>query len=102
MIPASLSAAYSFWTASVAANRPLSKAGALTKAALVTTGASVVSQIETALGAAAGNLDGPDPTGFAGDLVQDLIDLSTSATDQTDLAALRGIAGRQLFNLSQA
>lgn len=102
MIPADIAADYGLWTASIAAARPLSKAGPLLKANLVAFGAGLLQRIEAALDASVGSLDGPDPAGYAADMIAALTALGTAATDQADLAALRGIAGRQLFNLRQA
>lgn len=101
MIPASLSAAYTLWTSSIRAASPLRKSAPLVKATLVTAGSEVVADTDAALAGAAGGLDASDPAGFPGAFENALLGLCIAATDQGDLAALRGIAGRQLFNLRQ-
>lgn len=102
MIPASTTSALALLNASVQAVTPVAQATPLLKAALVNAGQGLVTSIDAALTSAAGALDAPDPAGFAGDLVTDLLALSTAADDQAALADMRGTVGRAVFNLAQA
>ena len=102
MIPAQIATDLATFQASVAAATPVKQATPLLKAALVDAGNALVSEIDAGLVGAVGQLDADDPTGFAGDLVQDLLDLDGATTDQAALADLRGTVGRAVFNLTQA
>lgn len=102
MIPAQISADLATLSASVQAAAPIRQATPLTKAALVAAGASLIVEVETALAAAIGGLDGVDPTGYPAALVSGLLALGTASYDQATLAEMRGTVGRAVFNLRQA
>ena len=102
MIPAQIEAARALLRSSVAAARPLNQASPLLKAALVTAGANLLTQIDTVITTIGAPLDANDPTGFAGELPDWLLALATAADDQATLVDMRGTIGRAIFNLRQA
>lgn len=87
---------------SVVAAKPLSQATTLLKGALNTYGIGLIADIETEMARAETPLDADDPTGIAGDFVDGLLALSVAADDTTDLADMRGLVGREVFNVAQA
>lgn len=101
-IPVGLEARVAALATAVTAAAPLASASRILVSVLQQQGAAALSDIETALAASAGNLDAGDPTGFPGDLVNDLLALSSASDDQTTLADMRGLVGRAMFNLAQA
>ncbi len=102
MIPAQITSDLALLSASVQAAAPIKIATPLRKAALVSAGLALVSEIDTGLTGAVGSLDAADPAGYAGDLVTALMGLATAAYDQATLADMRGTVGRAVFNLSVA
>lgn len=88
--------------AAIASASPIKQANPLLKASLLVRGNALIAEIDAALQAAAGGLDGADPTGFAGDMVGALGSLDDATSDQAVLAELRGVVGRAVFNLAQA
>jgi len=100
MIPAQITSDLALLSASVQAAAPIKTATPLRKAALVSAGLALVSEIDTGLTGAVGSLDAADPAGYAGDLVNALLGLSTAAYDQATLADMRGTVGRAVFNLA--
>ena len=102
MIPAQITSDLALLSASVQAAAPIKAATPLRKAALVSAGLALVSEIDTGLAGAVGSLDAADPAGYAGDLVNALLGLATAAYDQATLADMRGTVGRAVFNLGVA
>jgi len=102
MIPAQITSDLALLSASVRVATPIKAATPLRKAALVSAGLALVSEIDTGLAGAVGGLDAADPAGYAGDLVTALLGLATAAYDQVALADMRGTVGRAVFNLAVA
>ncbi len=102
MISAQITSDLALLSTSVQAAAPIKTATPLRKAALVSAGYALVTEIDTGLAGAAGGLDAADPAGYAGDLVAALMGLATAAYDQATLADMRGTVGRAMFNLSVA
>jgi len=102
MIPAQITSDLALLSASVQDAAPIKTATPLRKAALVSAGLALVTEIDTGLAGAVGSLDAADPAGYAGDLVTALMGLATAAYDQATLADMRGTVGRAVFNLSVA
>lgn len=102
MISPSLVASVATFDASVSAASPISQATSLTKAALVKAGQLLLGQVETEASTTGTALDASDPSGFAGDMVGQLLALSTANDDTASLVEVRGYLGRAVFNLGQA
>lgn len=102
MIPSSIYTGISNLLAGIVAAAPLAQAPTLTLQSLSSQAAELLDDIQTELADKAGNLDAPDPTGYPGNMVSDLIKLRRSSADQATLCAMYGLVGRAAFNLSQA
>ncbi len=99
MISARIGTDLATLNASIQAVAPIRQATQLLKAALVNAGAGLVAEIDAGIAAAVGALDGPDPAGYAGDLVTALLALDAAASDQAALADMRATVGRAVFNM---
>lgn len=102
MLPSNITAEITSLIANLAAAAPLSSATKSELQALQDQAAQLLSDIENAMSAAAGNLDAADPTGFPGNMVADFLALQQSSASQASLAYAYGLVGRAAFNLAQA
>lgn len=101
MIPASIAAGITALQAAAVADAPLATMTGIEKAALLQQGNQLVAAVGVALLAAAGNLDGPDPTGMPNVLIAGLCKLASASDDQATLAAVSGLVGRAVLNIAQ-
>ena len=101
-IPANIIADLQDLSAEYAAAAPLTIAASTTIQALAIEAASVVSDLDAAIPAAAGALDGFAPTGKAPAIATAVLGLLDASTTQSSLTDIRGIVGRMASNLNQA
>ena len=84
-----------------AAATPIEQAPRAAVTALQINAAQLVSDVDAALAGAAGALDTFTAPAMAADMATGLTGLYTASQNQTDLADLRGLAGRVASNLDQ-
>ena len=87
--------------AAFAAASPIEQAPRAAVTALQINAAQLVSGVDAALAGAAGALDTFAAPVLAADMATGLTGLLTASQNQTDLADLRGLAGRVASNLDQ-
>ena len=101
MISAAIVSALTAFQANVTASAPLNMQTTILIEALQDQGAALLQQVDAAIDPTGVPLDAADPSGFAGDMVQSLLNLAVASEDQTTLTDLRGLVGRAMFNLAQ-
>ena len=84
-----------------AAASPIEQAPRASVTALQINAAQLVSDIDSALASAAGALDTFTTPLLAADMATGLLGLYMASQNQTDLADVRGLAGRVVSNLDQ-
>jgi hypothetical protein len=101
VIPANIASELTFLQQQTAAAAPITSASPATIAAIKLNAAQLVSDLDTAVTAAAGSLDTwaapADPDAIA----QGIEGLVCSASEQSTLVLMRGVVGRAAANLSQ-
>lgn len=81
---------------------PLSRATAISVAAVVNQGQAAILAAGAALSNAGAALDIPDPSGFPAAYPAALLALSAAADDSSGLSDVAGYLGRATFNIQQA
>ena len=100
-IPATIQAEIAAITAAFQAATPLKQAPRAAVTALQINAAQIVADVDSALAGAAGALDTFAAPLMPADIAAGVNALLTASQNQTDLADLRGLAGRVASNLDQ-
>ena len=100
-IPSALQAEIAALTAAFSAASPLPQAPRASITALQINAAQLVSDVDAALAGAAGALDTFSAPPLPDAMAAGLTALCAASQNQTDLADLRGLAGRVASNLDQ-
>lgn len=101
MIPANIAMELASLQAQVTAAAPLADASQPTIVAIQLNAAQLLSDIDTAITAAAGELDSWTPPADPQDILAGILGLVVSATDQATLVNVEGYVGRAVKNLDQ-
>jgi hypothetical protein len=100
-IPSALQAQIAALNVAFTAASPVEQSPRAAITALQINAATLVPAVDSALAGAAGALDTFTAPALATDMATGLVGLLTASQNQTDLADLRGLAGRVASNLDQ-
>jgi hypothetical protein len=101
MIPQNVTDALTSLQSQVTAAAPLTAASQPTITAIKLNSQALVTTVDTALAGAAGQLDTWQAPTDVDQIIAGVLALTTAATDQANLAVMRGLVGRVASNVDQ-